>query len=134
MELSVNKQTASRSFPLAARLLLMVALVAVLIVGSRETRKLPAGQTLTIWVNILYFVALGAADEWLLAPALNRWPLARAAALIGETLALGWFFSPGQERPASKVLFFAHLGPFFVAVFGGALAVTLLRYWRSRQA
>jgi hypothetical protein len=114
-------------------LLLMVALVGALIVGSVGTRRLPPGQALTIWINILYFVVLGVGDEWLLAPVLNRWPLARAAALIGETLALGWFFSPGREKPAPKFLFFAHLGPFFLAVFGGAIGFALLRQWRGRR-
>ena len=116
----------------AARLLLMAALVVVLVAVSAWTRRWPPGQTLTISVNILFFVALGAADEWLLAPVLNRLPLARAAALIGETLALGWFFSPGRIRPASRMLFFVHLLPFFAAVFAGALLVLLLRFWRAR--
>ena len=111
----------------------MVALVGALITGSTWTRRWPAGQALTVWVNILYFVVLGAADEWLLAPVLDRWPLGRAAMLAGETLALGWFFAPGRVNPASKMLFFAHVGPFFLAVFGGALSVALIRRQQARK-
>jgi hypothetical protein len=122
-----------RSFAVAVRLLLMIAIVGALIVASGPTRALPAGEPLTVWINILFFVALGAADELILGPVLNRLPLARAAALIAETLALGWFFSPGRENPASKLLFFVHIGPFFVAVFAGAICALLLRRWRGRD-
>jgi hypothetical protein len=121
-----------RSLP--ARLLLMIGLVFGLILGSSGTRKLPPGQRLTIWLNILFFVALGAADEIVLAPLLDRWPLFRAVALTGETLTLGWFFSPGETKPASKTLFFVHIGPFFLAVFAGALSVVTLRHWRVHPA
>ena len=124
----------ARRFSLPVRLLVMLAVVAALIVGSTWTRRLPPGRTLTIWVNILYFVVLGVADEVVLGPVLDRWPLGRAAALIGETLALGWFFAPGRLTPASKTLFFAHIAPFFVAVFGGAFCALVVRRWRSRQA
>ena len=134
MHIPIADKRQSRTFPLAVRLLLMLMLVGALIAGSTWTRRLPPGQAITIWVNILYFVVLGVADEWILAPVLNRWPLGRAAMLIGETLALGWFFAPGRVKPASKMLFFAHLGPFFLAVFGGALCVVLVRRWQSRQA
>ncbi len=108
------------------RLVLMVGLVVLLALVSAPLRKINPLQ-LRIATNILFFVALGAADEWLLAPALNRWPLARASMLIAETLALGWFFSPGATAPASKFLFFTHIGPFFVAVFTGALIVAFVR-------
>ena len=121
-----------RSLP--ARLLLMSGLVGALILGSSGTRKLPPGQRLTIWINLLFFVALGAADEIVLAPLLDRWPLFRMVALTGETLTLGWFFSPGEKKPASKTLFYVHIGPFFLAVFGGALGVVTLRWWRGRAA
>lgn len=109
----------------------MAGLVVALIAGSSGTRKLPPGRRLTIWVNTLFFLALGVADETLLAPVLNAWPLLRAAALTGETLALGWFFSPGATKPASKLLFFVHIGPFFLAVFGGALGAEALCRWRN---
>ncbi len=112
----------------------MASLVVALIVSSSGTRKLPPGQRLTIWINILFFLALGAADEAVLAPVLDGWPLLRAAALTGETLTLGWFFSPGAVKPASKMLFFVHIGPFFLAVFGGALGAVALRHWRARTA
>ncbi len=105
----------------------MAAIVAALVAGSSWTRRLPPGQTLTVWVNLLFFVALGSADELVLAPVLDGLPLGRAAALVAETLVLGWFFSPGREKPASKLLFFVHLGPFFLAVFGGALCAFLVR-------
>ena len=119
---------------LSTRLAVMVLLVAGLVGASARTRRLPPGQPLTVWVNLLFFVLLGAADEWLLGQALDRWPLARASTLAGETLVLGWFFSPGREKPASKTLFFAHIGPFFAAVFGGALSVTLVRRWWVRES
>ena len=121
-----------RSLP--ARLLLMIGLVCALILGSSGTRKLPPGERLMIWINLLFFVALGAADEVVLAPVLDRWPLFRAVALACETLSLGWFFSPGETKPASKTLFYVHVGPFFLAVFGGALGVATLRWWRGRPA
>lgn len=134
MHSSVYRRQEARPFALAVRLLLMIAVVGVLIAGSSGTRSLPPGETLTVWINILFFVALGAADELVLGPVLDRLPLARAAALIGETLALGWFFSPGREKPATKLLFFVHLGPFFLAVFGGALCVLVARLWLSHRA
>jgi hypothetical protein len=112
------------------RLVLMAGLVVLLALVSAPLRRINPLQ-LRIATNILFFVALGAADEWLLAPTLNRWPLARASLLIAETLALGWFFAPGATTPASKFLFFTHIGPFFVAVFTGALIVILVR---RRQA
>jgi len=103
------------------RLGLMAGAVAALIVVSTPLRTLEP-LSLRIATNILVFIAAGVLDELLLAPVLNRWPLVRAAVLVVETLALGWFFSPGAVRPASKFLFYTHLAPFFVAVFGGALA------------
>ncbi len=112
------------------RLVLMAGLVVLLVLVSTPLRRINPLQ-LRIATNILFFVALGAADEWLLAPALNRWPLARASVLIAETLALGWFFSPGETTPASKFLFFTHIGPFFVAVFAGALIVAFVRRRRT---
>jgi hypothetical protein len=117
---------------LARRLSIMASIVGGLIAGSSWTRRLPPGRSLTIWINILFFVALGIADELVLAPELNRLPLARAAALVTETLVLGWFFSPGRDKPASKTLFFVHIGPFFLAVFGGTLCALLLQWQRSR--
>jgi hypothetical protein len=109
----------------------MALAVVALAVISTPFRSLEPLQ-LRIVTNIIFFIVIGALDEWLVAPALNRWPLARAAVLIVETLALGWFFSPGAVRPASKFLFFTHIAPFFVAVFGGALVVTLARWLRRR--
>lgn len=102
------------------RLGIMAVAVAALIVVSTPLRALEP-VSLRIATNIGVFVAVGILDQLLLAPVLDRWPLARAAVLIVETLALGWFFSPGAVRPASKFLFYTHLAPFFVAVFGGAL-------------
>ena len=123
---------ATPSLPaVAARLALMALAVVALAVISTPFRSLEPLQ-LRIVTNIIFFIVIGALDEWLVAPALNRWPLARAAVLIVETLALGWFFSPGAVRPASKFLFFTHIAPFFVAVFGGALVVTLARWLRRR--
>ena len=119
---------------IAQRALLMAGVVAALIGGSSQTRKLPPGQRLTIWINVMFFVALGAADEWLLAPVLNERPLLRAEGLVSETLVLGWFFSPGRDKPASKTLFYVHIAPFFVAVFGGVSAVTLVRRLRGLDA
>jgi hypothetical protein len=113
------------------RLALIAGLVVAFIVLSTPLRTIQPLQ-LRILTNILFFVALGMADEWLLAPVLNRWPLLRAAVLVAETLALGWFFSPGAVNPATKFLFFTHIAPFFVAVFGGALLVTLLRRFTGR--
>lgn len=111
------------------RLALLAAAVAALALVSTPLRTLEPLQ-LRIATNIVFFIVLGALDEWLLAPVLNRWPLARAAVLIAGTLALGWFFSPGAVRPAPKFLFFTHIAPFFVAVFSGALLVTAARWWR----
>lgn len=105
---------------------MMALAVAVLVVVSAPLRALEP-VLLRIATNILVFVAVGVLDELLLAPALNRWPLARAAVLVVETLAVGWFFSPGALRPAPKFLFYTHLAPFFVAVFGGAAATALLK-------
>jgi hypothetical protein len=108
------------------RLLLIAGLVVLFVVLSAPLRQINPLQ-LRIATNILFFVALGMADEWLLAPVLNRWPLARTAAIVVETLALGWFFSPGAVNPAPKFLFFTHIAPFFVAVLGGALLVAIVR-------
>lgn len=116
-----------------ARLLMIAALLVALVVLSTPLRSINPLQ-LRIATNILFFVALGMADEWLLAPVLNRWPLARAAALVIETLALGWFFSPGSINPAPKFLFYTHIAPFFVAVFGGALLVALVRRLRHARS
>lgn len=107
----------------ALRLLLMVGLVVGLVVLSEPLRSINPLQ-LRIATNILFFVGLGMADQWLLAPLLNRIPLLRAAMIIAETLALGWFFSPAN---GPKFLFFTHVAPFFVAVFGGALLVAALQ-------
>jgi hypothetical protein len=128
--LNIEKTSWARA-GLGARLIVMGSIVGGLIAGSSWTRRLPPGRSLTIWVNILFFVALGIADELVLAPELNRLPLGRAAALVTETLVLGWFFSPGRDKPASKMLFFAHIGPFFLAVFGGTLCALLLQWQRS---
>ena len=113
------------------RLALVAGSVALLALLSTPLRSINPVQ-LRIATNIVFFIVLGMLDEWLLAPVLNRWPLARTAALVGETLALGWFFSPGAARPASKFLFYTHITPFFVAVLGGALLVGLVRWWRAR--
>src|SRR3712207_2549959 len=78
----------------AGRIALMAVVVVLLVLVSAPLRTLEPLQ-LRIATNILFFVALGAVDQWFVAPVLNHWPLARAAVLIGETLALGWFFSPG---------------------------------------
>jgi hypothetical protein len=102
------------------------------IVLSTPLRSIEPLQ-LRIITNILFFVALGIADEWFVAPVLNRWPLARAGVLVVETLALGWFFSPGAVNPVTKFLFFTHIAPFFVAVFGGALLVALIRRLSRRN-
>lgn len=131
MQINARGSAETRPFAVVARLLVMAAVVLALVTGSTGTRKLPPGQRRTIWLNLLFFVTLGAADEITLAAALNRWPLARASALIGETLALGWFFSPGKEKPASKFLFYVHLGPFFLAVLGGAVSTAFVRFLRS---
>ena len=88
----------------------------------RHPRIIPELGTVFCWAVLV------------LAPVLNRWPLFRAVALTGETLSLGWFFSPGETKPASRKLFFVHIGPFFLAVFGGALGVGALRRWRSHPA
>jgi hypothetical protein len=127
MQASISETTSLNRAGLGARLLLMASVLGALILGSSWTRQLPPGQKLTIWINILFFVALGAADELVLAPELNQLPVGRAAALTAETLVLGWFFSPGREQPASKTLFFVHIVPFFLAVFGGVLGAMLFR-------
>lgn len=119
---------------IGSRLMIMGSVVGGLIAGSSWTRRLPAGQSLTIWINILFFVALGAADELILGPELNHLPLGRAGALVAETLVLGWFFAPGRDKPASKTLFFVHIGPFFLAVFVGTLCALLVQRQRSRMA
>ncbi len=113
------------------RVALIAGLVALLVVLSTPLRTIEPLQ-LRIATNILFFVALGAADQWLVAPVLNRWPLARAAVLIGGTLALGWFFSPGSVNPAPKFLFYTHILPFFGAVFVGALLVVFVQRLRQR--
>lgn len=110
----------------------MVVIVVALIVLSTPLRTINPLQ-LRIATNILFFVALGMADEWLLAPVLNRWPLARTIVLVTETLLLGWFFAPGRVNPVHKFLFFTHIGPFFVAVFLGALLLAGFRWRQSRQ-
>lgn len=114
------------------RIATMLGIVVLLVALSTPLRTINP-LNLRIATNILFFVALGMADEWLLAPVLNRMPLLRAALLVVETLVLGWFFAPGRVSPASKVLFFAHLGPFFVAVFGGALLVSAVRWLRRAR-
>lgn len=133
--MATSTQTTARATPALPHVLLRLAGIAALVIAfivlSTPLRSIEPLQ-LRIATNILFFVALGIADEWLLAPVINRWPLLRAAALVIETLALGWFFSPGALRPASKFLFFTHIAPFFVAVFGGALLVVAARSWRSR--
>lgn len=133
--MATSTQTTARATPALFHVLLRLAGIAALVIAfivlSTPLRSIEPLQ-LRIVTNILFFVALGIADEWLLAPVINRWPLLRAAVLVIETLALGWFFSPGALRPASKFLFFTHIAPFFVAVFGGALLVAAARSWRSR--
>lgn len=114
------------------RIVAIAAIVAALIILSTPLRTIEPLQ-LRIATNILFFVALGIADEWLLGRLLNRWPLARAALLVIETLALGWFFSPGAVRPAPKFLFYTHIAPFFAAVFGGALLVIVARWLGARR-
>ncbi len=109
----------------------MAALVVLFVVVSTPLRTIEPTQ-LRIVTNILFFVALGAADQWLVAPVLNRWPLARAAVLIAETLALGWFFSPGRINPAYRFLFYTHILPFFAAVFAGALIVAFVQRRQRR--
>ncbi len=112
------------------RLFLIAGLVVLLVVLSTPLRSINPLQ-LRIATNILFFVALGMADEWLVGPVLGRWPLARTAMIVAETLTLGWFFSPGSVNPAPKFLFFTHIAPFFVAVLGGALLVALVRRRRA---
>ena len=106
--------------------------VAGLILGSSRTRRLPPGERRTVLVNILFFVALGMVDDVVLGPVLARNPLARASVLVTETLTLGWFFSPGVAKPASRKLFYVHIAPFFGAVLGGAACANLLRHWRTQ--
>lgn len=108
---------------LALRLLLMAALLVGLVILSGPLRSINPLQ-FRIATNITFFIGLGMADQWLLAPLLDRVPLLRAALIIVETLALGWFFSPAS---GAKFLFFTHVAPFFVAVFGGALLVAALQ-------
>jgi hypothetical protein len=114
-----------------ARLALMAGLVLLLVVLSTPLRTISPLQ-LRIATNILFFVALGVADQWFVAPVINRWPLARAGVLIAETLALGWFFSPGRLAPAPRWLFYTHILPFFGAVFVGALLAAFVQ--RRRRA
>ncbi len=131
---TLSHSSTQPSPPLGAvigRVALIAGLVALLVVVSTPLRTIEPLQ-LRIATNILFFVALGAADQWLVAPVLNRWPLARAAVLIGETLALGWFFSPGSVNPAPKFLFYTHILPFFGAVFAGALLVAFVQRFRRR--
>ncbi len=108
------------------RIVLMAGLVVLFVLVSTPLRAIDPLQ-LRIATNILFFVGLGAADQWLAAPVLNRWPLARVAVIVAATLALGWFFSPGRVSPAPKFLFYTHIVPFFVAVLFGALVVLLVR-------
>lgn len=110
----------------------MVVVVGALVVLSTPLRTINPLQ-LRIATNILFFIALGMADEWLVAPVLNRWPLLRTAVLVTETLVLGWFFSPGRVNPVHKFLFFTHIAPFFAAVFGGALLMIGFRWWLTRR-
>lgn len=118
---------------LGLRLLIMLGVLGLLIAASAWPRSWQPGLAVTVWVNILFFVVLGAADQFVLAPVLDRYPLARTACIVLETLLFGWFFAPGRLKPASKILFFAHIGPFFAAVLGGALLVLLLQWWHRRQ-
>lgn len=106
--------------------------VAGLIVGSSRTRSLPPGERRTVLVNILFFVVLGVVDDVVLGSMLSRNPLVRASVLVTETLTLGWFFSPGGAKPASRKLFYVHIAPFFGAVFSGAAGANLLRQWRTQ--
>lgn len=131
---TVTHSPVSRTPPwgvVVGRVALIAGLVALFVLVSTPLRTLEPLQ-LRIATNILFFVALGAADQWLVAPVLNRWPLARAAVLIAETLALGWFFSPGSVNPTSKFLFYTHIMPFFGAVFVGALVVAFGQRIRRR--
>lgn len=131
--MATTTRTLPRSTPtpltVLGRLALIAAIVVTLVIISTPFRSLNPLQ-LRIAIDILFFVALGIVDEWLLAPVLDRWPLARTAALVVETLALGWFFTP---KGAPRWLFFTHIAPFFVAVFGGALLVTIIRIVRGRR-
>ncbi|PLS78777.1 MAG: hypothetical protein CYG59_16675 [Chloroflexi bacterium] len=129
---STTLRQSSRLSTIFGRLALMAVIVGALIILSTPLRTINPLQ-LRIATNILFFVALGLADEWLLAPVLNRWPLARTAVLVVETLVLGWFFSPGRVNPVHKFLFFTHIGPFFGAVFVGALLVSAMRWWQTRR-
>jgi hypothetical protein len=126
---SSNTYAAPSPGAVLGRLLLMAALVVVFVLVSTPLRTINPLQ-LRIATNILFFVALGAADQWFVAPVLNRWPLARAAVLIAETLALGWFFSPGRVNPTYRFLFYTHILPFFAAVFAGALLVMVVQHQR----
>ncbi len=132
MDISARRP-ATTAVQVAGRLAIMAALVAVFVVVSTPLRSLQPLQ-LRITTNIVFFVLLGIADQLILAPILDRFALGRAAALVLETLAFGWFFSPGGDKPASKILFFVHLLPFFAAVFGGALLVMIIQWWRGRAA
>lgn len=129
---TITHSTGTTALPrVLGRIGLMAAIVAVLALISTPLRSIDPLQ-LRIATNILFFAALGMLDEWLLAPALNRWPLLRTIVLVIETLVLGWFFSPGRVNPASRFLFYTHIAPFFVAVFGGALLMLAIRFWRRR--
>jgi hypothetical protein len=110
-----------------ARLALMAAIVVALVIASAPLRQIYPLE-LRIASNLLFFVALGSADEWLLAPILDGWPLARMSVLITTTLALGWYFSP---QVGTKYLMYTHVAPFFVAVIGGALVTRLILRRRS---
>ncbi len=110
----------------------MLMVVAGLILGSSRTRRLPPGKRSTVLINLLFFVVLGVANEVVMGDILAPLPLARSASLVSETLALGWFFSPGATKPASRTLFYVHIAPFFAAVLGGAVATQVVRGWRAR--
>jgi hypothetical protein len=116
----------------AARLGLMACAVAGLVAGSSRTRRMPPGERFTVAVNTSFFVALGALDESVLGASLATQPLLRTAVLVAETLALGWWFSPGGAKPASRTLFYVHIAPFFGAVLGGAAATHIVHRWRAR--
>ena len=133
MQTSASFATTPSLAQTALRIVAMLGVVALLIALSIPSRQMPVGRSATILINILFFIALGVADQLLIAPVLDRIPLARAAFLVLSTLALGWFFSPGRVTPASKILFFVHILPFFAAVFGGALAVIATRWLLQRR-
>ncbi len=129
-----NNQSASDITPLsfAKRFAIMVAVVAGLIAGSSPTRSLPPGKRSTVLINLLFFVVLGVANETAWGEYLAYYPLVRISSLVAETLLLGWFFSPGASKPASRMLFYVHVGPFFATVLGGAAATRLYRCWQKQ--